>query len=514
MKSLFKTVALITFFSFLTRVAGFLFRIVLSRIVGAEGLGVYQVASSIFIVLLTVISSGIPLIISRTSANFLVKKEKGEGSFVNVSLVFTLIISIILSIIVIIFKDAFALLFTNKEYVYILIAFLPGLVFSSIYCVLRGVMWGKSNYFALCITEFYEQIVRILLALLMIDITFSAFKNALNLALSMSIACVFSMILTILLYFYYGGKIGKIKRGYLKPLVKQSLPITFMRVASSFIQPVVAIIIPLRLIGLGFTNSQALSLYGVAVGMTMPLLFVPTMIIGSLSTALIPDISTALAQNDKNHIEKRIDSSLFFALFISSLFIPFFLGAGEQIGQFLYDDILSGTLLQSSSWVLLPLGLTNISSGILNSLGLEKKSFINFVIGSVAMLLSLWFLPSLLGINALLWGLGINYLIISVLNLMMLRKSAKIKLNILKPVLKILLITLPCSALTSFVSSLAGLVFPLFISLALSGFVSVSSFILLSGVAGLIDIKVLLISVKDKIKSRMPKLKGRKLRKV
>ena len=76
MKSLFKTVALITVFSFLTRVSGFIFRIILSRVVGAEGVGLYQVASSVFIVLLTVISSGIPLIISRKSASFSVKKEK------------------------------------------------------------------------------------------------------------------------------------------------------------------------------------------------------------------------------------------------------------------------------------------------------------------------------------------------------------------------------------------------------------------------------------------------------
>ena len=55
MKSLFKTVALITIFSFLTRVSGFLFRIILSREVGAEGVGLYQVSSSVFMVLLTVI---------------------------------------------------------------------------------------------------------------------------------------------------------------------------------------------------------------------------------------------------------------------------------------------------------------------------------------------------------------------------------------------------------------------------------------------------------------------------
>ena len=44
MKSLVKTVALITGFSILTRIAGFLFRVYLSRAIGAEALGLYQVA--------------------------------------------------------------------------------------------------------------------------------------------------------------------------------------------------------------------------------------------------------------------------------------------------------------------------------------------------------------------------------------------------------------------------------------------------------------------------------------
>lgn len=513
MKSLFKTVALITFFSFLTRISGFIFRVILSRTVGAEGLGLYQVASSIFMVLLTIISSGIPLIISRTSAKFSAGGlHKKEGSFMTIVLCFTVALSLLISIIVLSFNGLFAKLFTDQRCINILLVLLPALVFSSVYCVLRGQMWGRGNYFALCITEFYEQVVRIFLALLMIDASFTAIQNAFNLGLSMSIACAFSMLLVVLLYFYYGGSLGKIKKGYLKPFVKQSLPITLMRVVSSFIQPIIAIIIPSRLMAIGYTSSQALSLYGVAVGMTMPLLFIPTMLIGSLSTALIPDISKAIAQNDKDHIEKRISSSLFFALLVSALFVPVFLSMGEQIGVFLYDDILSGTLLQSACWVLLPLGLTNISSALLNSLGLENKSFINFIIASVFMFLSLWFLPSLFGINALMWSLGINYLITAVLNLWLLKRHTKVKLNLFKPLLKLVLISIPSAALASFVVSLCGYIFPLFISLAIGGSLCVASFVLLCWVFNIVDVKAFIVMAGNRLKEKIPKIKKKGLK--
>ncbi len=108
MKSLFKTVALITVFSFLTRILGFVYRIILSRVIGAEGLGLYQVASSVFMVLMTIIASGLPLIISRMTASYNASKDKKrEGSLVSVALIYSLVLSILLCLIVYLFSQTF-----------------------------------------------------------------------------------------------------------------------------------------------------------------------------------------------------------------------------------------------------------------------------------------------------------------------------------------------------------------------------------------------------------------------
>ena len=509
MKSLFKTVALITIFSFITRILGFVFRIVLSRLVGAEGLGLTQVASSVFMVLLTIISSGIPFVISRISAAYHAeKKEKKAGSFLSVALIFTLILAIVVCLVVLVFKGFFAKLFTDGSHINLLLVLLPSLVFSAVYCVFRGDLWGRGNYFALCITELYEQVVRIVVSLLVVSASYSAFKNALNLGWAMSIACLFSMIFVVVLFFFYGGKLSSPKREYLKPFIKQSTPITLMRVASSFVQPLVAFIIPARLMAIGYTSSQALALYGVAMGMTMPLLFIPTTIIGSLSTALVPDISAAIAQNNQHHIEKRINFSLSFALAISALFVPIFMGMGEAVGLFLYDNVLSGSLLQAASWVLIPLGLNGITSSLLNSLGLENKSFVNFLFGAGAMFVALWFLPSLLGINALIVGMGIDYLVSFVLNLRLLKKHAKVKIHIGKLLLKFLIVIVPSGALTAFVTSLCELVMPLFVVIVIGGVTAVASFVLIACAMGLVDIKAVYVGIKQKIK--LPQRKNKK----
>ena len=54
LKKFFKTVAIVTLFSICEKFLGFIYRIFLSRSIGSEGIGIYQVALSVFALLLTV----------------------------------------------------------------------------------------------------------------------------------------------------------------------------------------------------------------------------------------------------------------------------------------------------------------------------------------------------------------------------------------------------------------------------------------------------------------------------
>ena len=84
MQRLFKATIIVTFFSVTTRALGFILRIILSRFLGAEQLGHYQVAMSIFGVLMTLVASGLPLVVSRNVAyNKSIKDDKKAFSFVS-----------------------------------------------------------------------------------------------------------------------------------------------------------------------------------------------------------------------------------------------------------------------------------------------------------------------------------------------------------------------------------------------------------------------------------------------
>lgn len=505
LKSLFKTVAYITIFSIITRALGFIFRIYLSRALGAEALGLYQVSISVFMVLLTIVASGMPVVISKLTAKYHAQNDKkSEGSLMTTALLISLITSIVLIAFVLIFKGLFSKIFADDRCYTILLVMLPAILCSAIYNVFRGAMWGHSNYFCYCITELFEQIARIAICVFMLSFGLTSLSPSISAGLSLTIATILSAILAMVLYFVYGGRLNKPNDIY-KEVLKSSTSITGVRVASSLVQPIIALIIPARLIAAGYTSAQAMSIFGIALGMTMPLLFIPVTLVGSLSMVLIPDISTAIVKNDTEHVNNRISSSILFTLVITFLMIPLYIGAGDNIGLFFYDNLQSGQLLAAAAWTMLPFALINITSSILNALGLEVKSFINYIVGSIFMFVCIIFLPKLIGIRALIWGMGSCVTVASLLNIRMIKKKTNLKLNLFKPILKLSIISLPTAALTYFVTSLLSNFMPLFFNLAISCTLGAVMFILLCMMFGILNFQSMFVEVKTYFKSKKKK---------
>ena len=208
----------------------------------------------------------------------------------------------------------------------------------------------------------------------------------------------------------------------------------------------------------------------------------------------------AMAQNDKSHIQNRVTSSINFTLFISFLVVPIFMAIGDKIGVFLYDEVLSGTLLQFSSWIMIPMGVTNITSAILNSIGLEVKSFINYIIGGVFTFFSIMCLTNYMGVLSLPFGMGVSTTITMILNILMIKRKLGIKIKVLKEFTLFTLLSLPTLAITSFVSNLLANFLPLIFNLILSGGFGVLIFVLLCITFNIVNIHSYIIKFKEKVK--------------
>lgn len=498
MKKLFKTVAIITIFSLLTRVLGFVLRILLSRTIGAEGLGVYQIAFSFFMILETLISSGIPFTISKITAENNAKNKKEETyKLISASLIIGLILSITIILVIIVFRQFWSNIFADTRCISVLITLLPSLLFSSSYAILRGYFWGEKKYFWVSITEFFEQIVRVVFFVLLTGFGFFAIEEIIAAPLSLVFACILSSVFVVVVFFKIGGKL-KNPKGNFKKIIKASTPITAVRIISSFLMPLIGIIIPISMVAAGYTNEQALSEYGIAIGMTFPLLHLPSTLIGSLAITLIPDIATDMATNKKEVARNRIESSIKFAIFVTFIVAPLFIALGASVGTFLYNNATSGIYLSKAAWIMIPMNINSITSSSLNALGLEVKSFRNYLIGSVALFLSLIFLPKYIGILSLVWGMGICMIISTTLNLRMLTKTLDKPITFYKHLIILILISIPIILITKWTNNILLNFIPLFFSLAISSLMGASLFILICKTFRIANISSILIERKKK----------------
>jgi stage V sporulation protein B len=219
-----------------------------------------------------------------------------------------------------------------------------------------------------------------------------------------------------LVYFLRKNKISK-PNGQLKPLLSSALPITAVRTSSSLLASAVAVLFPAALIKIGMSSQEAMANFGVVSGMVMPVLSTPATIIGSISLVLIPELSESFYQKNDERLSKNIERGLYSAVVISCFLIPFFFVLGEDLGNFLFSNLLSGKMIRICSFTLLPFSVMMISTGILNAIGKQKSTLLYFFIGSAGMLFTVLFLPSVLGIYAYPFGLFVSHTITSICNI-------------------------------------------------------------------------------------------------
>ena len=503
MKSILKTVGIITLFSILTRLLGFIFRIFLSRKLGAEGLGIYQISASIISVFMTLVASGIPLTTAKLVAKYNHVNDSRKKDIATTSAcVIALIVSIISCIILVLGRSAINVAIHNKTATDIIIIMCPSLIFSATYATFRGALWGQNSFFWVSFTEFLEQVVRIFLTVIFAYKMTNIISSTKTVAWTFTFTCLISSLIVIIVYLFKGGRI-RFKKGEYKTIIKSASPITGVRIASSFLQPITALLIPFLLCCVGFSSTEAISCYGIIMGMSFPLLFTPMTIIGSVSMVLVPKISVLKANNGYGEISKSVVSAINFSLFLAVLFVPLFLSCGDLIGIVLYNNAPAGIYLQLSAVCILPLVLNNITSSLLNALDLEVKSFVNYIIGTIVLLLSLIGFTFVFKEYAIIISFFLSTTTIASLNLKMITKTIPhLNISLIKTLFKYILIILPASVFGHLVCNMLYHFIPAFFAGFIGGGLSIIITILL----------VYLFNVYDFLKIIKQKLLSNKLK--
>ena len=197
-----------------------------------------------------------------------------------------------------------------------------------------------------------------------------------------------------------------------------------MRTATSLLNSAVSVLMPALLIrACGYSSSEAMSIYGVAMGMAVPLLFAPSALIGSIAVVVAPELSENYYRKREKAVRYDVEKTVKAAIFIATVLIPVLFVLGNALSVLLFDNEFCGELVRNCSFVVLPLCISLITNTILNSMNCEKRTLLHFCIGAVAMIICVLFLTRYIGVYAYGLGLALSQLICAALNLNLLRKK-------------------------------------------------------------------------------------------
>ena len=453
--AIYKNTAFVTALAVAERALGFLYRVVLARLLGAEGVGVYQIALSHFFLFRTVGGGGLPVTLSRcvSKCNAENSPQKSGGALIAaclISLALTLPITLILSP----FLGKIPLFSSDASVLQIL---LVSLSFTCVYAVIKGYFWGNKQFLAPALLECVEEILTVILGVLFLMFAgeCTPVEGAKSAAFAMSAACILSFIACIALLLAQKPKRSSPKP-FFKPVFFSALPITAVRTGSTFVNAAVAVLIPAMLTKAGMAESEALQAFGVATGMVFPLLSIPMTVIGSLSTVLVPELAEDHQKGNALRLRRTVERGLYFCTLVATVLMPFFAVLGNDLGLLTYQNALAGEMLQNSSALLLPMSVCALSGSVLNSLGFEKQSFLFSLIGSAVFLLCITLLPAVMGVYAFTFGMFVELSLCAAMQLIFLQRRCPLSKTFYQKCLLLIALALPISLLGQLYASLFG----------------------------------------------------------
>lgn len=302
----------------ITRFLGFINRIVVARVMGEEGIGLYNMALPTLFLMYTISQVGLPLAISKRVAEADAKKDYQKiRRILVVSLTITCSLSIISSIIMFISIPYISnVLLTDARVFYPMMAIIPIIPISAVGSVIRGYFQGRQNMKPQSFAQVIEQFVRISCVFFLVQwlIPYGVEFAAVGAMISVIIGEVVSLLY--MLRMFKKKKRIKIRKNLWnvlrngKETMNQLFSIAIPNTASRFVNSIANFLEPIlvaqSLALAGFHSTIATKQYGALTGYAIPLLFLPTFITHSLAVALVPNISEAEAKQHFQLIHYRI----------------------------------------------------------------------------------------------------------------------------------------------------------------------------------------------------------------
>jgi len=275
--TLIASTLLLTATGFATRVLGFFYRIFLSRTIGAEGLGIFNMVHPVYGICFALCAGSIQTAISRfVAANI----QKGKQIF-RTGLMISLTLGLGLAALIIRFSAPLAHYILMEDRCASLLPFMAVSVpFSAVHACINGYYYGTQKARIPAASQIVEQVIRMAAVFLIADILLESNREiTVELAATGHLigelaACLFSVLCFCL---FTPGTAKENHPSFFSafcqtagPLMALALPLMGNRLVLNILSSAEAIWIPNRLSAYGLSSKEAVGIYGVLTGMAMP----------------------------------------------------------------------------------------------------------------------------------------------------------------------------------------------------------------------------------------------------
>lgn len=401
---------LLTASGFILRMLGMGFRVVLSAYLGGEGMGLYQLILSLYMVFVSLATAGINVAATRLAAQSLARGQ-GMGATLRglcaTALAFGTTAMLAQTVLA---GPASRFLLHDARAEAALRVLAPSLPFMAVAGALRGCFLAARRVTPNMMAQLIEQFVRMGVAVAGLRVMaqwgagYGCAAVVLGNTVSEGVSCGLMLL--------FAARTQEFRRQRQEPLHPYTqrelyeiiLPVTGNRLLGSGLQAVESSLIPLTLSLYTGSRAVAMTQYGNLKGMALPLLFFPFSVLSALSGLLMPEITRAHTRGNASETRRLIRWMLTLTGAFSLAAGIGFVMAGPQLAQLVYRDAEVGRYVQILGFVAPFMYLESMVDGVLKGLGEQLATFRYslfdsvFRIAAIALLLPRYGMIAFLGI--------------------------------------------------------------------------------------------------------------------
>lgn len=407
--SMFYGTLVLTGISIVSQVLGFVYRIFLSRLIGAEIMGLYQLILPVYSVIMSLTAVGLTVAVSNLSAEYhALHNRRAIMQILRKALTtFFLLFAVIAGITVLFYDPISVYLLGDARTQLGFLLLLPCILLTGIENLHKHYFYGTGNIRPPAAVELTEQFIRTgaVLGLLVLLLPQSPERTVGIIVAGMCCSELFSSVTLVILFRRHMSRAdglpgpGEAPRQVNRRIFSIALPIAATSLLGNLMGSANAVLIPQRLVHAGLDVSAAMSAFGVLCGMTMPMLFLPTAFIGALGLVLVPKLAESKALGRKEEICRRIHKSLLATSVLTMPAMAILVVLGPTIGVYLFREAGVGQYIVPLSVGVLLSCYQSVLACVLNGVGRQAAAAWNSILCGAVQLGCTWFLMGLPGMG-------------------------------------------------------------------------------------------------------------------